>query len=750
MKQKLCNVAATTAALVSMFFTTAALGQENCETCNAPTDISASGVTSTGASINWTGDAASYEVYLSNQNQAPGQGVAGMLVLTNSWQATSLSGGTSYYVYVRSMCEPGCSSNWVAANVFCTPPSIASPVETCYGTTFAGLGLGSGLNWYASADGGTAINTNTTVVSGTYYVSHESGDCESDRTEVSVVANLTTPPITQNQSLCGGSTVADLTASGFNVQWYASSSGGSALSPDMVLSTGTYYASQTYNSCESARRTVEVTITSQPAAPTASAQNFCGMATVSSLTATGSDLKWYTSENGGVALSQNASLTTGTYYVSQTAGCESERTAVEVTVGSETTYYADEDGDGYGNIDIFVSACTAPEGYVALPGDCDDSDGNIFEGCEQANMTQIREEDCGSTVLSFNSHVFADRIIEATAYRFRVNNGSTTEIIEVANNYFKLNQLSSYNYTTAYTVDVSAMVDGEWSDYGTTCVINTPEAPLANIKPETCGSTLSSFSDYMYSNVVPLAQLYRFRTVSSTGITYVLERPVNYFKLNQLPIHTYGTSYAVEVSVMVNGAWGPYGDVCVVNSPDQPQVTSIRAEDCGATFTNRRAAVYADRLQSIATYRFRITSGAGTQIIDRPVNYFKFNMLSGITAGETISVEVMTISTNGIPSDYGSACSVTLSASAGREGAIASAKTYPNPFVEGFTVQMDTESTETVNVSVFDMNGRPVDNFTAQPTELETKQFGSNYGSGYYNIVVTQGTEQKVLHVVKK
>ena len=72
--------------------------------------------------------------------------------------------------------------------------------------------------------------------------------------------------------------------------------------------------------------------------PTASSQTFCGIATVSSLVATGSALKWYDVSVGGTALSSSTALTTKTYFVSQTlAGTESARTAVSVTITPATT-----------------------------------------------------------------------------------------------------------------------------------------------------------------------------------------------------------------------------------------------------------------------------------------------------------------------------------------------------------------------------------------------------------------------------
>jgi hypothetical protein len=48
-------------------------------------------------------------------------------------------------------------------------------------------------------------------------------------------------------------------------------------------------------------------------------------------------------------------------------------------------YYSDNDGDGFGNPDAFVSACLSPDNFVLQPGDCDDENvsinPNAFEIC---------------------------------------------------------------------------------------------------------------------------------------------------------------------------------------------------------------------------------------------------------------------------------------------------------------------------------------------------------------------------------
>jgi hypothetical protein len=82
-------------------------------------------------------------------------------------------------------------------------------------------------------------------------------------------------------------------------------------------------------------------VNAAPAAPSApGTQSFCSAAnpTVTNLSATGTDLKWYSASTGGTALPTTTALATGsTYYVSQTNGCgESPRTPVTVTITNLT------------------------------------------------------------------------------------------------------------------------------------------------------------------------------------------------------------------------------------------------------------------------------------------------------------------------------------------------------------------------------------------------------------------------------
>ncbi|SBW01522.1 hypothetical protein [uncultured Dysgonomonas sp.] len=257
---------------------------------------------------------------------------------------TAITASGTYYASQTSAagCESARTPVSVIINTVPTAPT-ASTQSFCGPTTIASLiATGTNIKWYTTANGGTALATTTAITaSGTYYASQTSAaGCESARTPVSVIINtVPTAPTASTQSFCGPTTIASLIATGTNIKWYTTANGGTALATTTAITaSGTYYASQTSAAgCESARTPVSVIINTVPTAPTASTQSFCGPTTIASLIATGTNIKWYTTANGGTALATTTAITaSGTYYASQTsaAGCESARRAVAVTINT--------------------------------------------------------------------------------------------------------------------------------------------------------------------------------------------------------------------------------------------------------------------------------------------------------------------------------------------------------------------------------------------------------------------------------
>ena len=203
-------------------------------------------------------------------------------------------------------------------------------------------------SWDATNGGvidGASNTLNLTVdTTGTYTLTVTNGNgCVATKSIVVTVNETALPTAENTQSFTYSATISDLEATGTDLQWYDVATDGTALATNTVLSTGTYYVSQTLDGCESERTAVNVTITLTTEAPTSSfsTQIFAGdNKTVEDLQVTGSNIIWYDAANEGNVLPNTTLLVDETtYYASQTIeGLESEnRVAITVNRISEGT-----------------------------------------------------------------------------------------------------------------------------------------------------------------------------------------------------------------------------------------------------------------------------------------------------------------------------------------------------------------------------------------------------------------------------
>ncbi len=200
---------------------------------------------------------------------------------------------------------------------------------------------GQNIKWYDAAAAGTLL-PNTTLLQNntTYYASQSINGCESERVPVKINIQNTPPPTGDaNQPFCSGSnpTIASIMVTGDLVKWYDTASNGTLLPTTTNLQDGkTYYVSQTVNNCESQRFAVTVSVKDTPLAPLElNSRAFCKSenATLNDIQIDGQNLKWYSSNIAASTLPNTTLLENNTtYYVSQTTGCESERTPILVKV----------------------------------------------------------------------------------------------------------------------------------------------------------------------------------------------------------------------------------------------------------------------------------------------------------------------------------------------------------------------------------------------------------------------------------
>ncbi len=277
--------------------------------------------------------------------------------ITAPTPSTTTIGSTNYYVsQSANSCESPRTLITVTITATTAAPTVSSPVNYCQNATAIPLtATGTNLLWYTNSTGGTGSSTAptpSTTTAGTtiFYVSQTQSCGESPRAAITVNINAipATPTVSSPINYCQNATAALLTATGNNLLWYVVANGGTgsttAPTPSTItLGSTTFYVSQTNNSCESPRAVITVNINATPAAPTAASPiTYCLNATATALTATGTNLLWYTVATGGIgstAAPTPSTITIGNtnYYVTQSAnGCESPRTLITVSITATT------------------------------------------------------------------------------------------------------------------------------------------------------------------------------------------------------------------------------------------------------------------------------------------------------------------------------------------------------------------------------------------------------------------------------
>ena len=171
------------------------------------------------------------------------------------------------YTYTATSSNGCTSSNTASVSVqVVAPPTGDTALYFCNSATAANLtAIGSTLKWYNAAVGGGAFSPSYVLINGqTYYASQTINGCESPtRFAVHVtISAVSVPTGSAAQTFNGSATPADIVATGTNLQWYLTPTGGTALAPtDQLVNATTYYGSQTINGCESSSRmAVAVTI----------------------------------------------------------------------------------------------------------------------------------------------------------------------------------------------------------------------------------------------------------------------------------------------------------------------------------------------------------------------------------------------------------------------------------------------------------------------------------------------------------
>ncbi|RZJ67416.1 MAG: gliding motility-associated C-terminal domain-containing protein [Flavobacterium sp.] len=291
------------------------------------------------------------------------------------------------------------------AQSFCDiqSPTVSSLVAT---------NNGGGIVWYATATSTTPLAAGDGLVNGEDYFADSTVNSCSPRP--SVIVTIYGPPTGLNfQGVCvdnaANATIANLQATGNNVEWYNSPGSVTPLPSTTVLTDNTiYYASQTNpnTGCRTSRLSVFVNVGVVPVPTGPAIQQFCGGATptIANLQPSGSGYNWYATISSAVPLALSTPLVDGESYYATTVDppCESIN-RLEVTVDIVAPNNAGTDG-------VFqlcenLVATTAPINLFSFLGGSPDNTGT-WTGPVATTNGNLGTLDVSSLTVAGSPYVF--------------------------------------------------------------------------------------------------------------------------------------------------------------------------------------------------------------------------------------------------------------------------------------------------------------------------------------------------------
>lgn len=382
--------------------------------------------------------------------------------------------------------------------------------------------------------------------------------------------------------------------------------------------------------------------------------------------------------------------------------------------------------------------------------------------------TKVQNSQCGITLASINTYISPNRVWNNTGYRYKVVNGASTQTIEAVG-WFRLTSLESGAfYNTAYTISVATRYNGVWSEYGEECIVTTPVAPATKVRDSQCGITLASLNTTILANAVSNTTGYRFKVVNqTTEETIDAVSGSRWFRLTSLSGGVlYNTTYTVSVATRYNGVWSEYGEECLITTPTAP-LTKLQDKQCGITLNSGNTTLlYANPVSVALKYRFEVSLGADTYLYDTNSNNersFRMTEVPGLTLvdGTTYAVKVA-IMANDVWQPFGESCNITTYGinpnviktnnknTTVEDSVNFNVIAFPSLFSETFNLNLTSISKEKVTLMVYDMTGKLIDKNEVKSEELPDLRIGTNFASGVYNVIVSQGENTKSIRVIKK
>jgi len=404
--------------------------------------------------------------------------------------------------------------------------------------------FGGDIVWYDAPIGGTICSLSKLLIDEKiYYADDVSGtvnNCSSPRLAVTAIIYGNPPADTDlfvGNCASASHTIADLNATGTNIEWYDAQFGGNLLDSSLVLVGGQkYWVQQTENGCISSRLPTTFIIVNPAAATIEPVQSFCDtpIPLISDLQTVEPDVVWYNSETSEDPLNPNTPLINGNSYwgANSEFPCESiER--IETTVVIDTTPNAGSDfvflecSANLTNINLFDLLGGIPNttGIWTGPSQLSNNYLGTFEPgihlegiytYTVSSVLGICDSDTATVTITSTS-VEPPTTTEANQFFCDINNPTISNLNATGNNI----AWHATEFETNHLNDTELLIDGEdyWAtqiDLATGCESETRLKVTVTINttlPPTSTEENQTFCEYENATIA-------FLNVTGTNITW--------------------------------------------------------------------------------------------------------------------------------------------------------------------------------------------------------------------------------------
>jgi hypothetical protein len=393
---------------------------------------------------------------------------------------------------------------------------------------------------------------------------------------------------------------------------------------------------------------------------------------------------------------------------------------------------------------------------------------------------QLEAAFCNATFPSLTSVFRAQTISGGTTWRFRVTNTVTGEIkvVDKGASYgstttrrtTSISQLASLPAVSGsitaigqaiYTVECAVSIQGgPFSAYGPACNITITQSLNPTIVAGDCGVE----HNYIFQDFLDAAPpspstgcTYQFRLVDQSNSVAIESAVVSIpkIKIYDIPGYSYNKTYAASVRCIRQGITGSYGSSCILYTENTPY-TKIQdgqfgtTDWCDISISSLSQRIYAFAIPGGA-YQFEIDNGSAIYYHEtNNIRSFRLSDVIGYVPvyntnhNIRVRVSMNNYATYG-PWDASCFAKTPLAIMedtnnepiSDNQGKLLQITVFPNPSNNAYSLKfVDEDLFETLNVKLFDFNGRLLFEQNLNKNEIQNFSFGNDLNGGFYQLIL--------------